>query len=83
MSEVDARKERIDEENAWQLLRGAVRVHIGSRAKHESWVPGDGSRGEIISKAVGRSGNLRAPTLKVGDEFLVGFNASMYESILK
>ena len=30
---------------------------------------------------MGRSGNLRAPTLQVGDTFFVGFNALLYDVI--
>lgn len=31
---------------------------------------------------MGPSGNLRAPTFKVGDTYLVGFNEEMYEEQL-
>jgi hypothetical protein len=31
---------------------------------------------------MGPSGNLRAPTLQIGDRFIIGFNAEMYEKEL-
>jgi hypothetical protein len=31
---------------------------------------------------MGPSGNLRAPTFKVGEDYLVGFNEEMYEALL-
>lgn len=36
----------------------------------------------IAELIVGPSGNLRAPTLEIGDELIVGFNNELYESAL-
>ena len=39
---------------------------------------------EAVLKAVmGPSGNLRAPTFKIGDQYIVGFNLDMYAEKLK
>jgi len=43
----------------------------------------DANRFEVLKIAIGRSGTLRAPTIKVGDTWLVGFNKDAYENILK
>ena len=32
----------------------------------------------ILKQVMGPSGNLRAPTLRIGDCFVVGFNEEMY-----
>ena len=40
------------------------------------------NREEILSAVMGRSGNLRAPTLKIGNLSLVGFNDEMYGEVL-
>jgi len=33
---------------------------------------------EVLKKIIGPSGNLRAPTLKIGDSYVVGFNLELY-----
>ena len=82
ITEDDARKEKIDEKGAWQLLKEASRVYVGMRGKFSQWRPAPLSREEIMSQAIGRSGNLRAPALKVGDVYIIGFSEEMYKSIL-
>jgi hypothetical protein len=32
-----------------------------------------------LKDVIGRSGNLRAPTLQVGDVILIGFNDELYQ----
>ena len=36
---------------------------------------------EILKLILGPTGNLRAPTLKVGKKLVVGFNDEMYASV--
>lgn len=38
---------------------------------------------EIASLIMGRSGNLRAPTLRVGKKLIVGFNEEALGEVLK
>lgn len=33
---------------------------------------------EMIKKIMGRSGNLRAPSLRIGSELYVGYNEELY-----
>ena len=37
---------------------------------------------DLLKKVIGPSGNLRAPTLKVGERYLVGFNPDLYQQEL-
>ena len=37
----------------------------------------------ILAQAMGPSGNLRAPTYRVKDRFIIGFNAELYEDWVK
>ncbi len=37
----------------------------------------------ILQQAMGPSGNLRAPTYRVKDRFIIGFNAELYEDWVK
>jgi hypothetical protein len=35
-----------------------------------------------MKKILGRTGNLRAPTIRKGNSFFIGFNEDMYSQIL-
>jgi len=41
----------------------------------------DLTEAELLKLVLGPTGNLRAPTLKVGNRIVVGFNQEMYESV--
>ena len=77
--EADARKEKIDSEMAWEKFSKAKAVSVGKGQKWTSFSLPAAARDEVLSAAIGRSGNLRAPTLKVGDSFIVGYNDDMYQ----
>ena len=36
------------------------------------------SKEDILGDVMGRSGNLRAPTIQVGNTILIGFNPALY-----
>lgn len=38
---------------------------------------------DILKQVMGPSGNLRAPTYRVGDEFVIGFNPELYADWVK
>ena len=38
---------------------------------------------EVLKNAMGPSGNLRAPTYRVGKTFVIGFNPDLYEEWVK
>ena len=68
----------IGSEAAWLLLAGASAIHVGRGAKVQVVTPGDTGREELLALVLGRSDTLRAPTLQVGSEFLVGYSEEMY-----
>ena len=77
----DARKEKLDLAATWDLIQGASRIHVAKGKKVETLDPHKESQ-EIILKAVtGRTGNLRAPTVRIENEFFVGFNSDLYTEI--
>jgi hypothetical protein len=80
---IDARKERFDDAGAWNLLKGATSVTIAKGKKFQKFENVAGQKEEIISQAMGPSGNLRAPTYRVGDEFVIGFNPELYADWVK
>ena len=61
------------------MLSSASKIYIGRQKKYHEWVPGADNREEIMGQAMGRSGGLRAPTLKSGKIIFVGFCEDMYK----
>ena len=76
---VDARKEQVADEKAWKLLNGADEIIVGKGKKYLIFNPSKDKKEEILSQCLGRTGNLRAPTLKIGNRYVVGFNEDMYQ----
>lgn len=79
IEEHDARKERFDEQAVWDL---AKRFHSLVIAKGKTYIeiePNEESRESILKEVMGRSGNLRAPSLVIGDKLVVGYNEAMYK----
>ncbi|WDP92585.1 MAG: hypothetical protein HUN04_23825 [Desulfobacter sp.] len=77
----DARKEKIDTDGAWELISVQAQAFIGKGKKVLDFQPGDENREEILKAAMGRSGNLRAPTLKAGNRVFIGFNEDIYKNL--
>jgi len=82
-TECDAKKEAIAEAQAWPLLSGAENVYVASGQNVLVYQPGPDCRDELMARVIGRSGNLRAPTIRLGNRFYVGFNERLYEDLLK
>jgi hypothetical protein len=81
---IDARKESRGRAEALALAHSANRVVTG-RGKNvvtfdmTSNPPDDDS---LAAAILGPTGNLKAPTLRIGDTLLVGFNEEAYKRVL-
>ncbi len=81
---VDATKERLGRDEALKLARSAARV-VAARGKKvvtfdmKNAPPDDDT---LATHLLGPSGNLKAPTLRIGDTLLVGFGEEAYQQIL-
>ena len=80
--EVEARKVAIGEEEAWKLLRSATEIVVGQGKKYHVYAVTDQARAEILGACLGRTGNLRAPAVRLGSRFLVGYSDEMYAKYL-
>ncbi len=67
----------------WNLLQNAKKIRTAKGKKIEMWDPREDSRELVLKAAMGPSGNLRAPTVRIGDEFFIGFNPDLYAEICK
>ena len=74
---VDARKSKLTEEDLEELFDGAKEVVVTKGKKSLTFAPGDP---ELASVALGRSGTLRAPTIKVGTRFRVGYSEEPWQA---
>jgi len=81
ITEVNARKNVLQAEDIPQLIREIDLLYVASGKKVVEYIPGKVVEGDLIAKVCGRSGNLRAPTMKVGRTLYVGYNLALYEII--
>ncbi|MCI5121968.1 MAG: hypothetical protein D3908_12400 [Candidatus Electrothrix sp. AUS4] len=79
---VDARKEKIAEDDAWVLIGAARELIVGRGKKFEIFHPAQDEKEVILKACLGRTGNLRAPALKMGKRMVIGFNDAMYEQFV-
>ncbi len=77
---VEARKQKIADDDAWELLSSAEKIVVGKGKKVVTFDPKTDSKEDILKSCLGRTGNLRAPTLKIGNMLVVGFNEDMYST---
>ena len=76
----DARKEKMTAAAVWELMGSAERIVVAKGRRVETFVPTEDSQESILKAVLGRSGSLRAPTVRTGDVFFVGYNAALYET---
>ena len=79
-SRTDARKEQMDATAVWDLMGSAERIVVAKGRRVETFVPTEDTQESILKAVMGRSGSLRAPTLRSGQVFFVGFNSTLYET---
>ena len=81
--EVDARKTQYMGDGAYDLVASAKKIYVASGKKILVLDPKTEDKDELLKKITGRTGNLRAPTLKIDDNFYVGYNVDMYEGLIE
>ena len=63
------------------MLRSASLIRTGKGKKRQVWNPTSDVKADILKDVIGPSGNLRAPTWRIGNEFIVSFNPELYEEV--
>jgi hypothetical protein len=81
---VDAAKDRRGRKEALDLARSASRVVVARGKKVVTFDMADDPPDDdtLAAHLLGPTGNLRAPTLRVGDTLLVGFGEEAYRQVL-
>ena len=80
---LDARKNRIEVQQAWEIVKDAKHISVAKGKKVVHFPQVTDEKEDILKRLMGPSGNLRAPTLRVNNQFIVGFNPEMYEEKFK
>jgi hypothetical protein len=62
-------------------MESASLILTGKGKKRQEWKPDSDDKANILKDVIGPSGNLRAPTWRIGNEFIVGFNPELYEEV--
>lgn len=74
---------KLGREDAYALASAASKVIVAKGKKLDSFpvkgVPSD----DVVDAMLGPTGNLRAPTMRVGKTVVVGFNEEQYQTLLK
>jgi hypothetical protein len=60
------------------MLQSARSITVAKGKKFQRFEQVVSEKEEVLKQVMGPSGNLRAPTYRVGDEFIVGFNLELY-----
>jgi hypothetical protein len=85
---VNANKEKIGGEQGLKILQEGSKILVAKGKKilefrlSSGKLLGEPSLEGLRKAAIGPSGRLRAPTLRLGKTFLVGFNEELYKSAL-
>lgn len=77
----DARKNQIGADAAWERISRYKKVLIGKGKKIVEYNPETADKKEVLKAALGRSGNLRAPAIDLGDRLIIGFNEELYKDL--
>jgi arsenate reductase-like glutaredoxin family protein len=81
--QVDARKVRLKQQDALAMLADVDEIYStqGRRVTHVDLRKDKPNTETLLSLLLGPTGNLRAPTLRVGRTLLVGFDQTTYNKM--
>jgi hypothetical protein len=74
---------KLGRDEARALARAAKRVLVAKGKQVRELAGGPRVGDEVVDAMLGPTGNLRAPTLRVGDTLLVGFDEERYREVLR
>lgn len=80
---MDARKSKIDVQQAWEIVKDAKNICVAKGKKVVNFSQVADEKEAVLKQIMGPSGNLRAPTLQINNQLIIGFNPEMYEEKFK
>lgn len=73
---------KLEASDARAIAKASSKVIVAKGKKLETFDMKEAKLSEVVEKMLGPTGNLRAPTARVGKVTLVGFNDEAYDSVL-
>ncbi|MBW2291906.1 MAG: hypothetical protein JRG94_06300 [Deltaproteobacteria bacterium] len=73
---------KLGEKDAAEIAKAASKLIVAKGKKVSEFKAAEKDSREAIEAMLGPTGNLRAPTLRVGKTVLVGFNEEIYSASL-
>jgi len=82
-TEVNAKKETHQKDDALNLIKQVNHLYAakGKKVVKLDLKKDAPTEEEVLKLVLGPTGNLRAPTLRVGKKLIVGFNEEMYTDV--
>jgi len=74
--------QKLGKSDAARMARAASRVIVAKGKKVTEFKPGGKAAADLVAAMLGPTGNLRAPTARVGKVVVVGFNEDAYTDVL-
>lgn len=65
----------------WRLVENSGKILVASGRQVDELNPAGMSGDEVLAKITGRTGNLRAPALRRGTTFFIGYNDALYAMV--
>ncbi len=72
---------KLSRDDAEALLKNTKTLLVAKGKKVSRWTIGKTVDPEAVDAMLGPTGNLRAPTIRVGTTILIGFNDDLYEEV--
>jgi len=73
---------KLQRDGAKEILAASARVIVAKGRSLETFDTGGAVDGDVLDRFLGSTGNLRAPTVRVGETTLVGFNEDAWSEAL-
>ena len=80
--EIVSASKKLGEKEAAALARSVSRLVVAKGKNISEFKAGELNSSEALAAMLGPTGNLRAPTLRVGKTLVVGFNDEIYSKSL-
>ena len=68
--------------DAMEIAKGSSKVFVAKGKKLDVFDMKTAPISEVVEKMLGPTGNLRAPTMRVGKTTVVGFNEDTFDAVL-
>ena len=81
--EIVSASRKLGRKDAADIAKAASTVIVAKGKNVSTFKPGGKAPKELVDMMRGPTGNLRAPTLRVGKTIVVGFDEAAYEGVFR